>query len=141
MAKKPAKVEVPEVEAAAPVKTIGIKGLKGVSIDAKITLLTTVNPKRAGCAAFGRFALYQDGQTQAEFLAAGGTTPDLAYDTAHGFIAVEGYTSPKPFVPKEKAPKAVKEPKAKKAKSAAVVAEEDAATADLEAATAEESID
>lgn len=93
--------------AAAPRQAPGMRGLKGTPLSAKITLLVDHNPKRPGCAAEKRFALYQDGMTQEEFLAAGGTTPDLAYDTAHGYIAVEGY-APKPVVRKERAPKAEK---------------------------------
>ena len=139
-----AKEEAAEVIAAASESSakqiIGKRGLKGVPIEAKIVLLTNVNPKRKGCAAEGRFALYKDGMTQAEFLDAGGTTPDLAYDTSHGFIAVEGYTPPKIFTPKEKAPKAekpAKAPRAKKVKSEEQVAAEN----ELEQAVQEESID
>ena len=109
-------------EAQAPaVKTVGVKGLKGVPLTAVITLIATKNPKRPGCAAEGRFALYRTGMTQQEFLDAGGTTPDLAYDTAHGFISVEGYVPPKVFTPREpkpKAEKAAKAPRAKKEKAA-----------------------
>lgn len=85
----------------------GPRGLRGIPGDARITLLVEHNPKRPGCAAEKRFALYQTGMTQLEFLAAGGTVPDMAYDAAHGFIAVEGYT------PKEKGKaKAERPPKA-----------------------------
>ena len=118
----------------------GKRGLKGVPIEAKIIMLTSVNPKRKGCQAEARFALYKDGMTQAEFLDAGGTTPDLAYDTAHGFIAVEGYTPPKTFAPKApKEPKAKveKAPRAKKVKSQ----EQVAAESELDAVTTEETID
>lgn len=88
----------------------GPRGLRGIPGDARITLLVEHNPKRPGCAAEKRFALYETGMTQAQFLAAGGTVPDLAYDSAHGFISIEGYT-PKEVVRKAKA-KASAEPKA-----------------------------
>ena len=54
------------------------------SDDAKITILTEdkKNPKREGTAAHARFALYRDGMTVAEFIKAGGTRADLAWDSA-----------------------------------------------------------
>lgn len=117
MAKKPKK-EQPVADAAPvekkPRASGGLRGLKGVPLDAIITLLVDHNPKRAGCAAEKRFALYRSGMTQQEFLEFGGTTPDLAYDTAHGYISVEGY-EPKAVVKKERAPKAEKPAKAEKA--------------------------
>ena len=121
---------------------IGVRGLKGIPVTAKITVLAASNPKRAGCAAYDRYALYRDGLTQEEFLAAGGTTPDLAYDTKHGFIAVEGY-SPELVVKKERAvkePKAPRTAKGGKAK-AAPNPDAEAAAADMAAQTREETID
>lgn len=47
------------------------------------------NPKREGSEAHDRFALYRDGMTLAEYVAAGGRRSDLAYDTKHGFVTVE----------------------------------------------------
>lgn len=47
------------------------------------------NPKRAGCAAFTRYALYAPGKTFTELLAAGLTRADFAYDLAHGFITAK----------------------------------------------------
>jgi hypothetical protein len=56
---------------------------------ATITLVQVENPKRAGSAAHGRYALYQDGMTVEEALAAGVTSGDLQYDTAKGFITID----------------------------------------------------
>lgn len=121
----------------------GPRGLRGIPGDALITLLVEQNPKRPGCAAEKRFALYETGMTQAQFLAAGGTVPDLAYDTAHGYIAVEGYT-PKDVVKKDKAPRAPKaesaEPKKRGRKTKAQPVE-DTAPAEVEQEVVEETID
>lgn len=121
----------------------GPRGLRGIPGDALITLLVEQNPKRPGCAAEKRFALYETGMTQAQFLAAGGTVPDLAYDTAHGYIAVEGYT-PKDVVKKSKAPRAPKaesaEPKKRGRKPKAQPVEADA-PAEVEQEVVEETID
>jgi hypothetical protein len=117
---------------------IGVRGVKGVPLTAKITLLVPANPKRSGSKAFNRFALYKDGQTCDEALTAGVVTPDLVYDAAHGYIAIEGY-NPTLIVKQERPAKAPKEAKAKKVKH--VDAAADAAQADLAAATVEESID
>ena len=122
---------------------IGTKGLTGVPLSAKITLLVERNPKRPGSAAEKKFAQYETGITQADFLERGGTTPDLAYDSAHGFISVEGYTPKKivgpkePRVKKEKAVKAPKVPRAKKEKTEATHVDSEA----IEAAVLEETIE
>ena len=47
------------------------------------------NPKRAGSKSADRFALYKDGMTTKEFLEAGGTSADLSYDNAKGFIEIK----------------------------------------------------
>lgn len=128
--------------------SVGIKGPKGVPLTAHVTLIATTNPKRAGTAAYERFAKYENA-TISFLLDSGITTPDLVYDAAHGYITIEGYTPTKTFVRKErpvKAPKADKAPKtAKTAKGGKVKAapnpEAAAVAADLEAATNEELID
>lgn len=51
-----------------------------------IRLLVEGNPKRKGTSAHDRFALYQDGMTVAQFLAAGGTRGDLTWDQERAFI-------------------------------------------------------
>lgn len=58
-----------------------------ITEDATIRLLVLKNPKRPTAAAYARFELYREGQTVAEFLAAGGTKADLSWDRAHNFIA------------------------------------------------------
>lgn len=139
-----AQADAPEAK-----KAVGVRGPKGVSLDAKITLLAAQNPKRPGSKAHGVFSKYVDGMTIQQFLDANGgddyATPNLVYDAAHGFIAIEGYT-PKPVAPKKaREPKAPKEPKAKKVKAAAAdpatPTEVSEARAEVESATVEETVD
>jgi hypothetical protein len=54
-----------------------------------ITLLVTDNPKRKGTLAFDRFALYKNGMTVAEYIAAGGRTGDVNHDVSEGYISVQ----------------------------------------------------
>lgn len=51
-----------------------------------ITIKTIDNPKRQGTLAHARFALYQDGMTVAEYVAAGGRTGDVNHDVTAGYI-------------------------------------------------------
>jgi hypothetical protein len=53
-----------------------------------IRVLATTNPKKPGSESHTRFALYRDGQTVSEFLAAGGRKADLSWDLEKGFIAI-----------------------------------------------------
>lgn len=94
------------------------RGPRGVAETAVISLKVEGNPKRAGSKAYDRFALYRDGMTVGEALNAGITTPDLVYDSKHGFVAIEGYDPGEIVQPKVREPKAPKEPKAKKVKPA-----------------------
>ena len=55
---------------------------------ATIQLLVTGNPKREGSLAHKRFALYKDGMTIADYIAAGGRTGDINYDVANQLIEV-----------------------------------------------------
>ncbi len=61
---------------------------KKVPLVGKIKLLVKENPKRVGTKAHGRFKLYRDGMTTAEFLEAGEERVDLNWDTKHKFIEV-----------------------------------------------------
>lgn len=65
-----------------------IKAAK-IGLDAKITILASENPKRAGSSAAAIFDLYKNGMTVEKFLAAGGTRAALNYDVAHEYISVE----------------------------------------------------
>lgn len=108
----------------AKAKTVGVRGPKGVALDAKITVLSASNPKRQGTKAFDVFAKYVDGMTVQAFLDAAGeeATPNIVYDTKHGFIAVEGYkveVLPKKE-PRVAKPKAEKKAKAEKLPAASV---------------------
>jgi hypothetical protein len=159
MAKKPAKtVESTAAEAAAAAATAAVaaasesskentevktRGPRGVSESALITLLVVGNPKRDGSKAHARFAFYSNGMTVGAALDAGVTTPDLGYDTKHGFISIEGYDAGEIIVAKPKAEKAEKAPKtAKGGKVKAEKTEADvAAEQDVAAATTEESMD
>lgn len=96
------------------------RGPRSVAAEATISLLVGDNPKRPGSKAHEVFAMYRDGMSVAEFTAAVGAaaTTNLVYDAGHGFIQIEGYTPPKVFTRKERAPKAEKAPKAVKAPKA-----------------------
>ena len=57
-----------------------------------IRLLTTHNPKRAGTEGHVRFALYRDGMSVAQFLAAGGRRADVRWDQERNFIRLDAPT-------------------------------------------------
>lgn len=52
----------------------------------RIRVVSEKNPKRGKAAE--RFNLYRDGMTVEQYLAAGGTTADLAWDTTKGLVQV-----------------------------------------------------
>lgn len=64
---------------------------RGPNIDKNtvIRINTDGNPKREGTLAHARFALYEDGMTIAEYVAAGGRSSDVHYDSDHGDITLE----------------------------------------------------
>jgi hypothetical protein len=103
------------------------RGLRGVSESAVITVLAATNPKRPSSKSYGRFALYVNGMTVKAALDAGVLTPDLAWDSKHGFITIEGYDPGAIVTPKVREPKA---PKEKKVKEPKVDPEVDAAAAE-----------
>lgn len=79
-----------------PVKALGIANKRArtkpqPAADDKrvITVLVKDNPKRPGSKSHARFALYKTGMTVGEFLAAGGTSGDVAWDARHKFIEVK----------------------------------------------------
>lgn len=96
----PAPAPVPVVaEAAAVAKPANSppKGPRNVAQNATIKLGSDKegksygpehNPKKPGSATHGRFALYRDGMTISEAVAAGITSADLDYDAKKGFIVV-----------------------------------------------------
>lgn len=135
-----AEVAEAAVNAVAEVKG---RGPRGVSEDAVISMLVGGNPKREGSKAHGRFALYADGMTVGEALDAGITTPDLVYDTKHGFVSISGYDAGEIIVAKPKAPKAEKAPRTAKGGKVKAVksADQEAAEAEVAEATSEESMD
>jgi hypothetical protein len=119
-----AKKDKTPAAAAAPAETektksksasaIGSRGPRGVPDTAAITRLVDANPKKPSSKCWHRFELYKTGMTVGNYLDAGGFTPDLVYDTKHGFIKIEGY-DPALVVKKERPLKAEKPAKAKKA--------------------------
>lgn len=129
-----APVENVAVDTPAEASPIGLRGPKGASLEATITVKATDNPKRPGSRAHTLWTLYRDGMTVKEYLdaceAAGHGaigTPALQYDTSHGFIEIAGYD------PKVKiAPKPKKEPKAPKAKKEKVAPAEEVVVDDTE---------
>jgi hypothetical protein len=136
-----AAADAPAAPKNAPGAPVGARGPKGVALDAIISLKVEGNPKRPGSKAHDAFAQYVDGMTVQQFLDAVGqaATPNLVYDAAHGFIAIEGY-DPKLVVKKERAPKAPKEPKAPRGKKAKAATAE-AAPASVDDVAVEETID
>jgi len=60
-----------------------------VNKQAKIIVLVEENPKRNNTLAAERFALYENGMTVEEYVAAGGRTGDIAHDVAAGYIELE----------------------------------------------------
>lgn len=153
-----AKKQVERVEAPTPAAEDApramplTRGPKGAAMDALITLNVETNPKRPGSKAFDAFSHYRTGMTVQEYLEAAGkaATPNLVYDSSHGFISIEGYepkeapkrTPKEPKAPKppkaEKEPKAPKEPKARKAKPTIIQAVE---SPEVESLTVEETVD
>ena len=79
-----------EPERAAPRASNGDASAKTpIAETGRIRLLVDKNPKRPTASAHARFALYRDGMTVAEFLAAGGTRADLSWDRTKHFVAIE----------------------------------------------------
>lgn len=78
------KTAVKKVEAAEP----GVRGrAPNILGTAKIKVLVAENPKRAAAAT--RFALYKNGMTVDEYIAAGGTRADVNWDVKQTFIEVK----------------------------------------------------
>jgi len=81
-------------EASAVTKTRKERG-PNIDKDTVIRINVTVNPKREGSLAHTRFALYEDGMTIAEYIAAGGRSSDVHYDAGRGDITLEAVTAVK----------------------------------------------
>jgi hypothetical protein len=61
-------------------------GKRALARARKITLLAKENPKREGTASFDRFKLYKTGMTIQQYLDAGGTMGDIAWDQKNEYI-------------------------------------------------------
>ena len=69
----------------APADGAGRPGRKpAFTDDAKISILSKENPKRAKAAE--RFNLYKEGMTVGKYIEAGGTRADVRWDAKQGFI-------------------------------------------------------
>lgn len=64
------------------------KGAAVRSTDPRTIVSVAPNPKKVGSASHARYALYEVGMTVSQFVAAGGTTADVAWDTNKGFIVL-----------------------------------------------------
>ncbi len=64
------------------------RGNASYAPEARIKILASGNPKKAGSSAHERWKLYREGMTTAEFFKAGGLMADLKWDTGRGFIKV-----------------------------------------------------
>ena len=84
-AKKPAPAAKKAAAAAEPAGTRG--RAPNISGDAVITLVAKENPKRGGAAE--RFALYKNGMTVDQYIAAGGKRADVNWDMSMDFIKVK----------------------------------------------------
>jgi hypothetical protein len=73
--------------APAPVEKAGPGRKSALSDSMKITVLVKENPKRAKAAE--RFALYKNGMTIGDYVAAGGTLADVRWDVRQEFISVK----------------------------------------------------
>lgn len=73
--------------APAPVEKAGPGRKSAFNDGMKITVLVKENPKRAKAAE--RFALYKNGLTIADYVAAGGTLADVRWDVKQSFISVK----------------------------------------------------
>jgi hypothetical protein len=69
------------------VKKVLLDVPKRIQKNAVITVLVSENPKRGKSAEV--FANYRNGITVEEFVKAGGSTGDVRWDIAHGFISIE----------------------------------------------------
>ena len=87
-AKKAKKVKSAE-DMEAPAEKKERKPTVRIDKAAVITLKVEANPKRLNSKSYERFNLYVDGQTIGEFLEAGGTGGDVAYDLAKGYIELD----------------------------------------------------
>lgn len=85
-AKPEAKSTKKATPAAAPEKS-GPGRKSAFSDGMKITVLAKENPKRAKAAE--RFALYKNGMTIGDYVAAGGTMADVRWDVKQNFISVK----------------------------------------------------
>lgn len=95
--KPAAKKAAPEAKAApakstkkstpAPVEKAGPGRKSAFNDSMKITVLSKENPKRAKAAE--RFALYKNGMTIGDYVAAGGTLADVRWDVKQSFISVK----------------------------------------------------
>lgn len=59
-----------------------------IDMGAKIKLITKENPKREGSASHTRYELYRTSKTVQEYINAGGTLPDLKWDSEKGHIEI-----------------------------------------------------
>lgn len=57
--------------------------------DPRVVTYVGPNPKKEGSASHARFALYKEGMTVDQFVAAGGTIADVKWDSERGFIKLE----------------------------------------------------
>ena len=72
---------------------------KNFPVYATIKVLSEKNPKRPTSKAYSRFEFYKTGMTVGEFIKAGGTYGDLAWDLNRKYIEVEGVVADAPAEP------------------------------------------
>lgn len=80
--------KVEAVETNEEVKAIANINGQYVFDETPIEWLITANPKRPSGKAHSRFEAYMKAKTVGEYLQLGGTTADLKYDQAKGFLSL-----------------------------------------------------
>lgn len=150
MAKKPkaATPAVKQIEAAEHAAEVAIAAAKtkhnkslaitgDIKPEAALTWFVSTNPRSKGRGTYDRFEKYIGADTVAAYMAAGGTLGDLRWDLRSGYLAIEGVELGGEVATRVVKEKVAKAPRAKKVKTE----EEVAAESELDAVTAEETID
>lgn len=85
---KPIIREQPKHPNTHPAPTPRPKGAAVAKNDPRVVVSVAPNPKKVGSASHARYALYKVGMTVSQFVAAGGTTADVKWDTEKGFVVL-----------------------------------------------------
>lgn len=87
-----AKLELTKAQYMAAGKTSGVKGDDVIKLHPGAQVGAGVNPKKVGSKSFDTFAKYKDEMTVDDFVKAGGSKADIAWDSKKGFISIHTKT-------------------------------------------------